>query len=98
MSGSKSRDKGRRAEQEVVRIFKEHDVPAKRISMMETGGIDKGDVEVAGVWEAEVKSGGHVPKWIYDATKRDEHWLICKRDRKKWKLIVDLDWFLEKFL
>lgn len=98
MSGKKSRDKGRRLEQEVVRLCKKHEVPAHRISMLETGHEIKGDVRVASIWDIEVKGGDHVPKFLYDATKDESHWLVCKRDRKQWKVVLDFEWFLEKFL
>jgi hypothetical protein len=98
MSGSKSRNKGRRLEQEAVNAFKSHDVPAKRISMMETAGEDKGDLEVGGCWTIEVKGGDQVPKFIYDAIKNPGHLLVCKRDRKQWKIVMDLEWFLDTFL
>ena len=65
------RTKGRRFEQELVNILKENGVPAKRISMMETGGIDKGDVLVADIWKAEVKGGAQIPKFCYNARKSD---------------------------
>ena len=91
------RTKGRRFEQELVNILKENGVPAKRISMMETGGIDKGDVLVADIWKAEVKGGAQIPKFCYDARKSDEEYLFMKGDRKKWLVLMDLDFFLSKF-
>lgn len=98
MSGKYSRNKGARAEREVVNMFKAMGfVDTKRISMMETGGQDKGDV-ITPIGVAEVKIGSQVPKFIYDATKEDTHILICRRDHQKWKLIIDLDKFLGEVL
>jgi len=96
--GKYQRDKGKRGEQELVRLLKEKGVPAKRISMLEAGQVDKGDVLIAEVWKAEVKIGGQVPKFIYDAKKEGEDFLICKRDRKEWLVVMDLNWFIDKFL
>lgn len=98
MPGRYSRNKGARLERELVNILKANDIPAKRISMMETGGIDKGDVEIAGIWKGEVKGGSQVPKFVYTARKTDEEFLFLKRDRKKWLVVMDLDWFIEKGL
>lgn len=99
MSGSYSRNKGRRGEQEIVNLLKKHGVPAKRISMMETGGIDKGDIKVAEIWTAEVKIGNQVPKFIYEARKtEDTQFLFCKRDRGKWLVVLDLEFFLNNFI
>ena len=96
--GKMQRTKGRRGEQEVVNILKDAGVPAVRMGMAETGGVLKEDILVAGVWKAEVKIGSHVPKFIYDAMKEGEVFLIMKRDRSKWKVCMDLDFFLEKFI
>lgn len=98
MPGSYSRNKGARLERELVNILKSAGTYAKRISMMETGGIDKGDIEVAGLWKAEVKGGDQVPKFVYEARKVGETLLFMKRDGKKWLICMDLDFFLEKFL
>lgn len=98
MSGKYSRNKGRRAEQELVNILKSSGIPAKRISMQETGRIDKGDIELAECWKGEVKDGIHVPTWLYNARKEGEQFLFCKRDRKDWLIVMDLDFFLSKFI
>jgi len=99
----KSRVKGAVGEREIVNVLRKFGIPAKRISMMETGGIDKGDVEVAGVWKASVKYGEHVPKFIYDARENEEDLLFVKRIGKSsrsnpWIIAMDLDFFLDKFL
>lgn len=96
--GKSQRTKGGNGERELVNLLKANGIPAKRISMMETGGIDKGDILVAGVWLGEVKRGQHVPKFIYDAVKEGESMLFCRRDREKWKIIMDLGFFIEKFI
>lgn len=92
------RRKGGDGEREIVNLFKAYDIPAKRISMMETGGIDKGDVAVAEVYTAQVKVGGKVPRWIYDAAPNGEDMLITRRDRRKWRVTMDLDYFIERFM
>lgn len=92
------RTKGRRGEQEIVNILKEGGIPAKRISMLETGAIDKGDILVAEVWKAEVKVGNQVPKYFYEAMKEGEDMLFCKRDRKEWLVVMPVDKFIERFL
>ena len=95
MSGAKSRNKGRRLEQEVVNFFKDHGfMNAKRISMLETGGVDKGDVKVDAL-TLEVKGGAQVPKFIYEAVKSEDHILVMRRDRMQWKICMDLERFIE---
>ena len=97
--GKLSRNKGADGEREVVNILKKAGIPAMRTSMMESGNIVKGDVLVAGIWKAEVKVGDSVvPKFLYDARKEGEVLLIVKRDRKKWQICMDLDFFIERFV
>jgi len=104
MSGKKSRNKGRTGEQEIVNVLKSHDVPAKRISMMETGGVDKGDVDVAGIWDCEVKYGAMVPKWIYDeALGKNPKMAFVRRISTKdrgyeWVVMMPLEFFLSNFI
>ena len=95
--GKFSRDKGARGEREIVNILKSYGVPAKRISMMETTGVDKGDVEIAEIWTAQVKLGSQVPKFLYDARINGEEFLFCRRDKQRWAMVIDLEWFLEHF-
>lgn len=96
--GKSQRVKGRRLEQEVVNLLKEYGVPAKRISMLESGRVDKGDIELCDVWKAEVKGGNQVPKFLYEARKEGEEMLIAKRDREKWLVTMDFEWFIKYFL
>jgi Holliday junction resolvase len=96
--GKSQRNKGRRFEQEIVNILKDSGVPAKRISMMETGGIDKGDILVAESWKGEVKGGKQIPDFVYKARKNGEDILFMKGDRKQWLILMDVDFFLSKFL
>ena len=92
------RTKGATGERTVVNILKEHGVNAKRISMMETGGIDKGDVEVADIWHGQVKIGEFVPVFDYKALEEGSQFLFKKKDRRKWLVTMDLDFFLDTFL
>jgi hypothetical protein len=98
MPGKHSRNKGRRLEQEVVNFFKERGHNAQRISMLETGRISKGDVQVDTLGQVEVKGGGQVPVFLYKARKKEEHCLIMKRDRQKWLICMELEEFVEKYL
>lgn len=84
--------KGKSREREIVNILKSKGLNAKRISMMETQGIDKGDIEVEGI-KCQVKSGSHVPKTLY---KFLEHENICfmRRDNNKWLVLLTLDEYL----
>ncbi|MFA6981968.1 MAG: hypothetical protein WC243_03030 [Patescibacteria group bacterium] len=97
MSGNHSRTKGRRFEQELVNLFKSHNISAKRISMMETGREDKGDLQAADL-KVEVKGGDQVPLFLYKARKTDEELLCMRRDRSKWLVCMDLEWFIDKYL
>jgi len=38
------------------------------------------------------------PMFLYTALKEGENILFAKRDRKKWQVIMDLDWFIENIL
>lgn len=96
--GKSQRTKGGNGERELVNLLKANGIPAKRISMQETGGIDKGDVEVAGIWKAQVKRGQHVPKWLYSAFCDGEDMLFARRDREKWKIVMDLEFFCRNFI
>jgi len=98
MSGNHSRTKGRRFEQELVNLFKDHGIDAKRVSMMETGHFDKGDVEIPENIKIEVKGGAQVPQFLYSARKKEEHVLCMRRDRMKWVVSMDLELFIERFL
>ena len=93
----KSKTKGATGEREVVNFLKAHKIPVKRISMMETNHEDKGDLQVMGVYKGEVKRGDHTPKWLYDS-KKEMDFLFCRRDRERWLVVLDLDFFLSKFI
>lgn len=89
------RRKGAQGERDLVNFFKGKGLPAKRISMMESGNIDKGDIEIVGKYKVEVKVGGQVPIWMYKARKAGEDLLAFKKDRKQWMIAMDLDFFIE---
>jgi hypothetical protein len=91
------RTKGRRGEQEIVNLLKAGGIPCKRISMMETGNIDKGDILVADCWKGQVKIGAQTPKFFYDAFTPEDKFLFSKRDRKDWLVTMPLSVFLELF-
>lgn len=97
MAGSYSRNKGRRLEQEIVNLLKDEDIDAKRISMVETGRIVKGDILVCDQWKCEVKGGSQVPKFLYNSRKDGEEILFSRRDRKHWIVSMDLEKFVELF-
>ena len=98
MSGSYSRNKGRRLEQQAVLLFKRFGLPAKRISMMESNHEDTGDVLLNDEYKVEVKGGAQVPKWIYNVMKEKKpDMLVFKRDREKWLVCMDLEKFIEEF-
>jgi len=96
VAGKYSRNKGQRFERELVNLMRDYGIKAKRISMMETGGIDKGDVQIE-QYRCEVKGGAQVPKFIYTARKTDEKLLFMRRDGKKWLVCMDMDLFMDKF-
>ena len=96
--GKMQKNKGRRGEQEICNLLKEHNVPAHRISMMETNHREKGDILVAECWKAEVKVGQQVPDYFYKAMKEGEDMLFCKRDRKEWLVVMPVEKFIERFL
>lgn len=91
--GLMQRRKGASGEREIVNLLKAAGIPAKRISMMETGGIDKGDIEVAGK-KAQVKRGNFVPKFFYTARCEGETYLFVRRDKEKWLVTMDFEEFI----
>lgn len=106
MSGKKSRDKGNRIEREIVNIHRKEGIPAERVPLSgAAGGSFTGDVYIAGVWTAEVKSraGG-------DGFRTIERWLeandllFLRRDGQKplvvlpWKNYIILAKLLERYI
>lgn len=98
MAGSYSRNKGRRLEQEIVNLLKDKKIDAKRISMVETGHLIKGDILINNTIKCEVKGGSQVPKFLYKARKDGEEILFSRRDRKHWIVSMDLEKFAELLL
>jgi Holliday junction resolvase len=96
MSGKYSRDKGLRFEREIVNLLRSRGLDAKRISMQETGGIDKGDLKVLN-YRAEVKGGKQVPIFVYKARKTDEQLLFMRRDKCKWLVCMDFDFWIKTY-
>lgn len=95
--GKYQRTKGANGERSIVNLLKEAGVPAKRISMLESGNVDKGDIEVAGCWKAQVKVGNQVPIFYYNAFTKDEAFVFSKKDRKGWLVTMNLETFLKLF-
>jgi hypothetical protein len=79
-----------RQELELKQILEESGVPATRIS--------DGVYKLGEIWDAEVRYGKSVPEFLYKARKSDEVFLCAKRDRKKWVVVMDLEWFLKSFI
>jgi hypothetical protein len=38
------------------------------------------------------------PKFIYDALKEGEHMVILRRDRSKWKVVIDAEDFINEWI
>lgn len=91
--GLMSRRKGANGEREVVNLLKSRGIPSKRISLLETNGLDKGDIQVGHYQKGSVKLGSHVPKFLYDALG-DCDFLFSRRDKQKWLVTMPLEWFL----
>lgn len=95
--GKLSRRKGATGEREVANIFKDKGFPAKRISMMETNHVDKGDVQAEfnnRIYKISVKRGNIVPKYHYEAIGTEDI-LFTRRDKMKWQVTMDVDTFFE---
>lgn len=45
-----------------------------------------------------VKISEKAPKFLYSALKEGENMLFARRDRSEWKVIMDLDFFMENFI
>lgn len=93
MSGKYSRNKGARFERELVNKFTKSGIKAKRISMMETNGIDKGDLVLMDSLNVQVKGGNQVPKFIYYAIDGFDI-LAIRRDREDWLITMDYEFFV----
>ena len=91
------RTKGAAGEREIVNLLKQYGINAKRISMMETNGEDKGDISIYTHRRpgdvGQVKRGNHVPKFIYQALG-DFDFLFCRRDKERWLVTMDVDTFI----
>jgi hypothetical protein len=94
MGGKYSRDKGARGERETVLRFKAERIPAKRISMMESAGIDKGDVEIDGRYRLQVKVGDQCPVF-HERALGDYTALVTHRDKGRWLVTVDMKLFCQ---
>jgi hypothetical protein len=95
--GKMQRRKGYLGEYQVNKILNKYGMVSKRVSPLEAGGAEWGDLQVAGNMVGSVKVGKQVPKFIYDS-KGDAEFLFIKRDRCKWIVCMDLEMFLEKFI
>lgn len=89
------RTKGHSFERWVVRKLNESELNARR--NLEYQEDSKGDVIVGGVIKCSCKVGKQVPIWLYKARENEEEWLICKHDRKKPLIVMDLDYFLRRY-
>ena len=87
--------KGKNGEREVVNLLGNAGIYAKRISMQETGGIDKGDILIMDRYVGQVKIGSHVPKMFYELFKNGEHIGFVRQDGKKWIVCMGLDLFIQ---
>ena len=94
--GRSQRVKGRRGEQQAVNTFKSYGFKAKRISPLEAGGEDKGDILVDNMWIVSCKIGKQVPIFDYKAIG-PAHFLVKRADRKGWLITMTLDSFIENF-
>ena len=101
--GKMQRRKGYVGEHELVGILNAAGLSTKRISLLETDKVEKGDVLIGGIWKGSVKYGNHVPQFIYDAKGNGEEMLFMKKIGRgargnKWLVCMDLEWFLSRFV
>lgn len=108
MSGRKSRTKGRRFEQELVRWFKSHGVEARRGYQSRGGGAEQADVVLPGLpWHIEAKRRARSAVYSYMEQAHEDCWksgsgftpvVILKSDRKPPLVIMwARDWLEEVF-
>ena len=86
--------KGKRREREIANLLKEAGFDSYRISMMETAGVDKGDIQLDDV-VCQVKSGNHVPKTVYKFMENGEPFLFMRRDKEKWLVVMGIEEFIK---
>jgi hypothetical protein len=95
--GKASRDKGKRAELEVVHILQEHGIAASRVPLSGAAGDEdetwRGDIRVPVLgddkrFEVKCRAGGF--KQIYD-WKAGHFGLVIRADRQKPLVVMSLD-------
>jgi hypothetical protein len=77
-------------EKELVAYLEECGIPVEKVS-------DE-VYKLGSMWDAEIACGNCVPEFLYTARKSNEELLCAKRDRKRWVVVMDLDWFLKSFV
>lgn len=97
--GKASRDKGKRAEREVVRIFEAAGIPCRRrweqqskLGGQEDGDLAIGDTEIYG--EVRYRETLNIPAWIRELEEKAagrERALIFRRSREPWYVAIPLD-------
>ena len=100
--GKNNRRKGGQAERDVVNMLMGNGTLAQRVSMLESGGISKGDIQFKKVitddWEiCQVKNELAVPEYIYKNLE-GYNFMFARKPRRKWVVVVDLDYFIKEYL
>lgn len=101
--GKNNRRKGGEAERYVVNYLIDSGVYAQRISMLESGGILKGDIRFKkyaneGDWiVSQVKNQIAVPEYVYKSMEGYDV-MFMRKPRRKWLVVIDLDFFTREFL
>lgn len=88
-----SRRKGGVGERQIVNLLKLAGIDSKRISMLETGRIFKGDITVNDK-RGSVKFEQKVPKYMYSALG-EEDYLFSRSNRRPWLVTMRLKDFVE---
>lgn len=60
--------------------------------------IDQLRWKLAGKYGVKVAKSEKCPMFFYTAMKETEHFLVARRDRKHWKIVMDVDYFVDNFL
>lgn len=96
--GKSQRDKGARAEREVVSLLRSHDIPAERVPLSGAAHYqgDGHDITVASRLKAEIKIRASGFSQIYQWLGENDL-LMFRRDRDRWLVVMDLETFMREF-
>lgn len=92
--GKASRDKGYRAEHQIVQTLRESGLPARRIPLSGGDPNEPGDIEIAGFGLCECKNRESVGAYLWEWLGENKA-LFVKRNRREPLVVMPLDGWIE---